>query len=148
MEGCLSTFTLYQETHLYRAYFPSIYSYKVIIMKKKKKSVFKLISLTVSHIKVSKLYFYKYAHFFYFYFSPHFLFINSTLIRRFSTWFLSFPTPILHIPTLIPLPAFPILFPAFLPWFPVFPPLFHAFPPWFPAFLSFRSPISHSGFYR
>ena len=67
------------------------------------------------------------------------------------------------IPTLIPciptqfstfftfpprFPSFPPTFPALLPRFPAFPPIFPAFPPPFPAFLSFHSPIPHSGFYR
>ena len=44
--------------------------------------------------------------------------------------------------------AFPPRFSAFSPKFPAFPPLFPAFPRLLPAFPLFRSPISHSGFYR
>ena len=65
---------------------------------------------------------------FYFYPSPHFLFILSILLRRFSPWPSSFPPPISPIRT--PIPTFP-------PWFPAFPPLFPAFPsllPWFPHY--------------
>ena len=48
--------------------------------------------------------------FFYFYSSPHFLFIISTPMRKFSTWFPLFPPPIPRI--LIPIPCIPTLIPC------------------------------------
>ena len=68
--------------------------------------------------------------------SPHFLFIASAPIRRFSPWSPSFPpqipgisilsphfpTPILHIPPwLLGFKSFPPWLLAFLPWFAAFP---------------------------
>ena len=74
-----------------------------------------------------------------FFINFHFVFSISILLSVFASLFLAFPPRI----------------PAFLPPFPTFPhrfftlpPLFPAFPPPFSAFSSFRSPISHSGFYR
>ena len=113
-----------------------------------------------SHTKVSKLYFYKYAHFLLF------LSLSTVLIHQFHlstkifTLILLTPTP--NSPHSHPYsphyypdsrhshpnsshsyyshpdsPHFHPQFPAFLPWFPSFPPWFPAFPsfpPWFPAF--------------
>ena len=65
---------------------------------------------------------------FYFYPSPHFLFIISTLLGRFSSWFPSLPLPIPRIPTLIP--CFPtlILHPSTL--IPIIPTLLPRIPTW------------------
>ena len=75
----------------------------------------------------------------------------------------SIPTPIPHISTQIPhiptlIPCIPTLTPRIptpipqistpFPTFPTFPLLFPAFPTPFPAFPSFRSSVSHFGFYR
>ena len=140
------------------------------VNKTQQKPVLKSISLVASHAKVSKLYFYKCAHFllfltlstiFIYHFHSYTKIItlisiiatpNSpipsipTLFPTFRPWFPAFPS---FPPWLPPFPSFPSWFPAFQPWFrafPSFPPWFSTFPSWFPLFPSFslfRSPIPH-----
>ena len=113
----------------------------------------------------SKLYFYKCTHFFLFLYLSGY---NSSIPLLYGDSHPMMITLIPRIPTLIPripiIPTWFFPFPSFPPWFPAFPsfpywfpafpstpPWFPAFPPWFRAsasFLSFRSPIPHSGFYR
>ena len=133
--------------------------------------IYKLVSK-----QVSKLYFYKCAHFLLTlalstFFIPHFY----SYAKTFTLIYLipiphsphSHPDP--HIPT--PIPCIPTMihrilslfleFPPGLPTFSSFPPWFPAFPAFPPCFLAFQSsspasplfplffsPISHSSFYR
>ena len=75
------------------------------VYKTQQKPVLKSISLVASHAKVSKLYFYKCAHFLLFLTLSTIFIYHSTPIQRLSPWFPSLPLPI------PPFPAFPPYFP-------------------------------------
>ena len=92
------------------------------------KPVLKLVSLVLSYVKVSKLYFYKCVHFLLVltlttFFIKHFHLEDSHpdfphshhQFTTFPSWFTAFSSLF---------PIFPPLFPTFQPWFPAFPPLF------------------------
>ena len=86
----------YNNKHLFiKNIFLSIYWCKVILMEIK-------ISIKISFFKCQNYVFISAHSSFYFCPFPHFLFIISTPIRRFSPWFPLFTPPIPHIPTLIP----------------------------------------------
>ena len=110
----------------------NIFSFQYINTKQylwKQKSVFKLVSLIISHTEVSKLYFY-------FYFLLFLSLSTVTIhqfcaVRKFSAWFPSFPPWSPHSHPNFPhchhshpdspaLPSFPPLFPLF-PLFPSVP---------------------------
>ena len=98
----------------------SILSFQFINIKKylwKQKSVFKLVSLIISHTKESKLYFYKYAHFLLF------LSLSTVIIPQFHSY-TKILTRVLLIPTHSSLHSHPDSphshhFPHSVPQFPI-----------------------------